>query len=105
VTCKLKEVIIVLYDQYKAKNFTGVYFDDLNTKCYHKPLQKISVAEPEQEPVKRPLFAGAGAQVFRPGSGFGYVKSYKMLRKVLNFSKKNFRRFLNLRPFYARFKF
>jgi hypothetical protein len=45
-----------------------------------------SVAEPE--PVERPLFSGAGAQVFRPGSGSrsGYVNSYKMLQKVLNFS-------------------
>jgi hypothetical protein len=45
-----------------------------------------SVAEPE--PVERPLFGGAGAQVFRPGSGSRYVNSYKMLQKVLNFSYK-----------------
>jgi hypothetical protein len=47
-----------------------------------------SVAEPE--PVERPLFGGtgAGAQVFRPGSGSGYVNSYKMLQKVLKFSYK-----------------
>jgi hypothetical protein len=49
------------------------------------PIQ-ISVAEPE--PVERPLFGGAGAHVFRPGSGSGYVNSYKMLQKVLNFSYK-----------------
>jgi hypothetical protein len=37
-----------------------------------------SVAEPE--PVERPLFGGAGDrdQVFRPGSGSGYVNSYKI---------------------------
>jgi hypothetical protein len=43
-----------------------------------------SVAEPE--PVERPLFDGAVARVFRPCSG--YVNSYKMLQKVLNFSYK-----------------
>jgi hypothetical protein len=36
-----------------------------------------SVAEPE--PVKRQLFAGAGAQVFWPRFGSEYVNSYKML--------------------------
>jgi hypothetical protein len=48
----------------------------------------FSVAEPE--PVERPLFggAGAGAQAFRLGSGSGYVNSYKMLLKDLNFSSK-----------------
>jgi hypothetical protein len=39
--------------------------------------------------VERPLFGGAGAQAFRPGSGSGYVNSYKMLQKALNFSSKN----------------
>jgi hypothetical protein len=34
--------------------------------------KKNSVAEPEL--VKRQLFAGARAQVFRPGSGSGYAK-------------------------------
>jgi hypothetical protein len=50
----------------------------------------ISVAEPELEPVERPLFggAGSGAKAFRPGSGSGYVNSYKMLQKALNFSSK-----------------
>jgi hypothetical protein len=38
----------------------------------------ISVAE--LEPVERQLFAGAGAEVFWPGSGAGYVNSYKMLQ-------------------------
>jgi hypothetical protein len=36
--------------------------------------------------VERPLFGGAGAQAFRLGSGSGYVNSYKMLQKALNFS-------------------
>jgi hypothetical protein len=45
-----------------------------------------SVAEPE--PVERPLFGGAGAQAFRPGSGSGYENSYKMLQKALNLSSK-----------------
>jgi hypothetical protein len=31
-------------------------------------------------------FFPAGAEVFWPGSGFGYVNSYKMLPKALNFS-------------------
>jgi hypothetical protein len=48
----------------------------------------ISVAE--LEPVERPLFGGAGAQAFRPGSGSGYVNSYKMLQKVLNFTHTKF---------------
>jgi hypothetical protein len=47
-------------------------------------MLSTSVAEPE--PVERPLFGGAGAQAFRPGSG--YVNSYKMLQKALNFSSK-----------------
>jgi hypothetical protein len=33
------------------------------------------------EPVERQLFAGAGAEIFWPGSGSGYVISYKMLQK------------------------
>jgi hypothetical protein len=41
---------------------TGTYY------CYS---DRTSVAEPE--PVERPLFGGAGAQVFRPGSGSGNV--------------------------------
>jgi hypothetical protein len=45
-----------------------------------------SVAEPE--PVERPLFGGAGAQAYGPGSGSGYVNSYKMLQKALNFHSK-----------------
>jgi hypothetical protein len=73
-----------------------------------------SVEEPE--PVERPLFGGAGAQaqVFRPGSGSGYLNSYKMLQKVLNFSYKNlklsskknlFVAFYFKEPFYDRFGF
>jgi hypothetical protein len=44
-------------------------------------MAKSSVAEPklESEPMERQLFAGAGAKVFWPGSG--YVNSYKMLQK------------------------
>jgi hypothetical protein len=49
------------------------------------PIAKYIVAEPE--PVKRQLFAGAGAEVFWAGSG--YVNSHKMLRKALNFSYLN----------------
>jgi hypothetical protein len=36
-----------------------------------------SVADSETEPVERQLFAGAGAQVFWPGSGSGYVNFSK----------------------------
>jgi hypothetical protein len=46
-----------------------------------------SVAEPE--PVERPLFGGARAQVLRPGSGSGYVNSYKMLQKGPKFFIQN----------------
>jgi hypothetical protein len=48
-------------------------------------LEACSVAEPE--PVELQLFAGAGAQIFLPGSGpgSGYVNSDKMLQKALNF--------------------
>jgi hypothetical protein len=40
---------------------------------------KISVAEPE--PVEQQLSARVGAEVFLPGSGYGYVNSYKMFKK------------------------
>jgi hypothetical protein len=39
----------------------------------------VSFAEPE--PVEQQLFAGAGAKDFWPGSGAGYMNSYKMLQK------------------------
>jgi hypothetical protein len=45
---------------------------------------KISVPEP----VEQQLFAGAGAKVFWPGSGAGYVNSYKMLQKPKIFHTK-----------------
>jgi hypothetical protein len=59
--------------------------------CENQIYLIASVAEPEPEPVEWPLFGGAGAQAFRPGSssGSGYVNSYKMLQKALNFSSKN----------------
>jgi hypothetical protein len=39
--------------------------------------------------VERPLFGGAGAQAFRPGSGFGYVNSYKKVTKSPKFFVQN----------------
>jgi hypothetical protein len=49
---------------------------------------RCSFTEPEPEPVERQHFAGAGAiaEVFCSGSVSGYVNSYKMLQKTLNFS-------------------
>jgi hypothetical protein len=35
--------------------------------------------------VERPFFVEPEPKVVRPGSGSGYVNSYKMLQKVLNF--------------------
>jgi hypothetical protein len=56
---------------------------------------KCSVAEPE--PVERQLFAGAGVEVFLPGSGSGagYVKCYKnpkffILKFEVHFKNHNF---------------
>jgi hypothetical protein len=50
-------------------------------------MDHSSIAKPELEqepkPVEQQLFAGAGANVFWPGSGLGagYVNPYKMLQK------------------------
>jgi hypothetical protein len=48
-------------------------------KVLTEAIPECSVAEPELEPMKQQLFAGAGAKVFLPGSGAGYVNSLKML--------------------------
>jgi hypothetical protein len=42
----------------------------------------------EPEPVEQQLFGRAGAKVFWPGSGAGYINSYKMLQNPLIFHTK-----------------
>jgi hypothetical protein len=61
----------------KSTGNTGIHVIKSNT------VIKISVAEPELEPVEQKLLAGAEAKFFWPssGSGAGYVNSYKMLLK------------------------